>query len=86
MTVNYRLPWYQQINRRDTGHVSFCKIRDGGARALAAALRRNTTLRKLDLDGNEMGNDGRLSLAEAMRLNTTVRKLDIIGILPGQSL
>jgi hypothetical protein len=39
-----------------------------------------------NLDGNEMGNDGRLALAEAMRLNTTVRELDIIGILPGQSL
>ena len=23
MTVHYRLPWYQQVNGRDTGHVSF---------------------------------------------------------------
>jgi hypothetical protein len=22
LTVIYRLPWYQQVNRRDTGHVS----------------------------------------------------------------
>jgi hypothetical protein len=34
-----------------------CKLGDGGARAMLEFLRRNTTLEKLNLLGNEIGDD-----------------------------
>ncbi len=50
-------------------------IGNDGILALAAALRRNTTLTSLVLEGNEIGNEGILALEETMRLNTTLRNV-----------
>jgi hypothetical protein len=50
-------------------------IGNDGILALAAALRRNTTLKYLDLERNEIGNEGILALEETQRLNTTLRNV-----------
>ena len=46
-----------------------------GAKALAEALKWNTTLEELDLSHNEIGNIGTEALTQAIGLNTTLKKL-----------
>jgi hypothetical protein len=48
---------------------------EGGGRALAEALRLNTTVTSLDLGVNDMGEGG--ALAEILRLNTTLESLNL---------
>jgi len=47
------------------------EIGDEGAKAFAEALKVNTTLKELVLDGCGIGDDGAAALAEALRPNTT---------------
>jgi len=54
-----------------------CGLREGGGRALAEALRLNTTLASLDLGGNGLVEGAGRALAEALRLNTTVTSLNL---------
>ena len=50
-----------------------------GCRALAAALRDNTALFKLKLDGNKIGNEGAVALAQALSANAKLHTLDVCG-------
>ena len=51
------------------------KISDACAKALAEALKVNTTLQKLDLYYNRISAQGAEALAEAQRVNTALRRL-----------
>ncbi len=57
--------------------LTSCGLGEGGGRALAEALRLNTTVTELDLDdnGNGLGEGGGRTLAETLRLNTTLTEL-----------
>ncbi|KAF0684761.1 Aste57867_23276 [Aphanomyces stellatus] len=52
-------------------------VGDGGAMALAAALRANTSLQKVVLSGNPIGFVGGKALAEGIRCNSTLQTLHL---------
>jgi NLR family CARD domain-containing protein 3 len=52
-------------------------IRDKGAKVLAKALKRNSTLQELNLDDNNIGKEGAKSLVDALKHNSTLRELDL---------
>jgi len=54
-------------------------LKEGGGRALAEALRLNTTLTSLDLDEKVLREGGGRALEETLRLNTTVTSLTLGG-------
>ena len=54
-----------------------CKLGEGGAQAIAAALRVNTTLTELDLRINVLGEGGGQAIAAALRVNTTLTELNL---------
>ena len=54
-----------------------CAIGDEGGKALAAALEKNATLTKLQLDGNSVGDVGASALASALEKNTTLTELGL---------
>eukprot|EP00515_Schizochytrium_aggregatum_P002170 CAMPEP_0202066480 /NCGR_PEP_ID=MMETSP0963-20130614/53994_1 /ASSEMBLY_ACC=CAM_ASM_000494 /TAXON_ID=4773 /ORGANISM="Schizochytrium aggregatum, Strain ATCC28209" /LENGTH=114 /DNA_ID=CAMNT_0048633179 /DNA_START=194 /DNA_END=539 /DNA_ORIENTATION=+ len=51
------------------------QIHADGARAIAEALKTNTTLQQLDLTGNQIDDDGAGAIAEALETNTTLQEL-----------
>ncbi len=55
--------------------LTMCGLGDEGAKAIAGALKTNTTLTDLDLSSNGIENDGQLALAEAVRQNATLQVL-----------
>uniref|UniRef100_T1IKV3 Uncharacterized protein n=1 Tax=Strigamia maritima TaxID=126957 RepID=T1IKV3_STRMM len=55
----------------------FCSITDKGAALLAKSIGPN--LLKLNLTGNEIGDEGAASLAQALRLNGTLLSLSLAG-------
>ena len=59
--------------------MSFNKIGDDGAKDLAEALKVNTALTKLYLDGNKIGDNGAKDLAEALKVNTALTELHFIS-------
>ena len=50
---------------------------DGGGRALAESLSKNTTLTSLDLGGNGLGEGAGRALAETLRFNTVLTSLAV---------
>ena len=60
-----------------------CDLGEGGGRALAEALRLNTTLTSLDLGSNGLGEGGGRALAETLRLNTTLTELNLYNNVVG---
>ena len=54
-----------------------CGVGESGGRALAEALRLNTTVTSLYLGVNRLGQGGGLALAETLRHNTTLASLDL---------
>ncbi|KAF9968702.1 hypothetical protein BGZ70_010208 [Mortierella alpina] len=56
-----------------------CRIDDSGAKALAEALRTNSTVVFLDLGENSIKEQGAQALAEALTLNTTLTALYLYG-------
>ena len=62
---------------RSLGHNK--EIGDEGAKALAEALKVNTTVEKLDLMYCGIGDDGAAALAEALRSNTSLTELVFEG-------
>ena len=54
-----------------------CGLGEGGGRALAEALRLNSTLKSLDIRLNDMGEGGGRALAETLRLNTRITSLNL---------
>ena len=52
-------------------------IRAAGAAHLARALKVNTALLSLDLNGNKIGDKGAMELAKALRANSTLESLDL---------
>jgi hypothetical protein len=59
------------------------EMRTGGGVALAAALRRNTTLKELDLDSSLMGEQEIVNLIDTLsNHNTTLAKLHLRCMLP----
>jgi len=55
--------------RTNRPELRYNDLGEGGGRALAEALRLNTTLASLNLSYNRLGEGGGLALAEALRLN-----------------
>jgi hypothetical protein len=53
--------------------ISVYKIADAGARALADALRVNSTLTEINLAGNQICNAGALALADSLCINRGMR-------------
>jgi Ran GTPase-activating protein (RanGAP) involved in mRNA processing and transport len=51
---------------------------EGGGRALAEALRLNSTLTSLNLGDNGLGEGAGRALAEALRLNTSLTSLKLM--------
>ena len=54
-----------------------CKLGEGGAQAIAAALRVNTTLTNLNLGANSLGEGGGQAIADVLRVNTTLTNLNL---------
>ena len=54
-----------------------CELGEGGGRAIADALRVNSTVTLLDLGNNELGEGGAQTIAEALRVNSTVSSLNL---------
>jgi hypothetical protein len=54
-----------------------CDLQEGGAQAIAAVLRVNTTLTNLDLHYNQLGDGGGQAIASALRVNTTLTNLNL---------
>ena len=57
---------------RDSGSVQ-----NSGAKQLAEVLKQNSTLKHIDLCGNNIGNEGAKAFAEALAINSTLKKLDL---------
>jgi Ran GTPase-activating protein (RanGAP) involved in mRNA processing and transport len=55
----------------------FDSLSDDGAVPVFAALKRNTTLTKLDLESNNVGQKGAAMLAEALECNTSLSTLNL---------
>lgn len=63
-----------QFQRLDLSHE---QIGDGGAQALAIALKKNTTLLEMYLSSNEIGVAGAQALANALEHNANLQRLDL---------
>jgi len=57
--------------------LNSCGLGEGGGRALAEALRLNTTVTSLNLGWNRLREIGGRALAEALRLSCTLASLDL---------
>jgi len=55
--------------------VMRCSCEGEEARGLSSALKMNTTLTKLDLTGNEIGNEGIAAIGEMLKSNNTLKSL-----------
>ena len=87
----YSTPKYrtqlEKLSMRDPAEKGILKVegKDGMAVNLACfwelceALKNNLSLRKLDLDNTQIGNDGVMALSEMLRVNSRVHKLDLQG-------
>ena len=60
-------------------NLRWSKINDEGAKAIAEALKVNTSVTNLDLSGYEISDEGAKAIAEALKENTTITSLDIAG-------
>jgi Ran GTPase-activating protein (RanGAP) involved in mRNA processing and transport len=54
-------------------------VGEGGGRAIAEALRVNTTLTELNLGSNDLGDGAGRAIAEALRVNTMLTSLELGG-------
>jgi hypothetical protein len=54
-------------------------IGDAGSTSLGRMLRRNKSLRVIDVDNNEIGPDGVEALSDTLRENETVTSLSLAG-------
>jgi Ran GTPase-activating protein (RanGAP) involved in mRNA processing and transport len=66
-----------KVNDTLTQFTMSNNIGNVGAAALAEALKRNQTLRTLDISKNGIGSAGAAALADALKMNTTLTTLDI---------
>merc|ERR1712130_421395 len=55
--------------------LSWNKVGDFGARAIANGLKVNFTLSELDLHCNKIGNIGAQDIADALKMNTQLKKV-----------
>ena len=66
----------KQIGRNEAGFTAVNlvgkEINDALAKQLAEALEKNTTLHKLDLDDNLIGDEGATAIGAALEKNTTL--------------
>jgi len=53
------------------------QISDGGAIAIAEALKSNVTINTLWLSGNQIGDAGTEAIAEALKTNITLKDLHL---------
>ena len=58
-------------------YLSWCGLEERVACALGIVLRRNDTLRKLDLSHNGIGPEGALAIASALSANLTLTDVDL---------
>lgn len=56
-----------------------CNLNLAGAQAIATALRQNSTLVELDLEGTNIGSDGIRHIADALKSNTALTHLSLGG-------
>ena len=56
-----------------------CDLREDGAFVLSKGLRHNMTLRRLNLDHNDIGDRGMTALIEAIRKHPTLKSLSVAG-------
>jgi len=54
-----------------------CRVTDNRFEQFIEALKVNTTLIKIDLSANQLGNDGAKYIADVLKVNTTLKSLDI---------
>ena len=57
--------------------LSFCRIDDAIADALAKGLKENSTLTSLDLSSNEIGDGGEDALSKRFKENSTLTRLNL---------
>jgi hypothetical protein len=58
-------------------NISFNRVGDAGAEAIAKMLTVNTTLTSIDLGSMEIGDMGARALADAFKVNNTLTRIDI---------
>jgi hypothetical protein len=59
--------------------ITECDLDSQDAIQLAGALRKNRTLRYLDMSKNKISNEGSQELAEALKENSTLVEISLIG-------
>jgi len=57
--------------------LSRSNIQDSEGNELAKILYNNRTLRKLELEGNQLGPDTASAFGKALKINTTLKSLDL---------
>ena len=59
--------------------ISWSNITDEGAKIVAKALQRNSSLKELDISNNDIISHGIIEITEAIKVNTTLSLLDVSG-------
>ena len=62
-------------------------IGDEGGKAIGEALKVNTSLTEINLDGNKIGDEGGKAIGEALKVNTSLTKIGLDGnklVMKGQ--
>ena len=88
----WKLDWVYKNVEEVLGGEKTIQLRDGlltkinldydigveGGKAIGEALKVNTSLTKIDLDGNEIGAEGAKAIGEALKVNTSLTKIFFI--------
>ena len=64
--------------------MSYRNLTDAHASAIAKALETNTTLLKLDLRSNKIGDEGAKAITKALETNTTLSGLNLNSNMIGK--
>ena len=73
----YKLIYNIKSNLINSLNLPGNKIGDDGAKAIAEALKENTSVTNLDLSSNAISDEGAKAIAEALKENTTITSLDL---------
>jgi Ran GTPase-activating protein (RanGAP) involved in mRNA processing and transport len=67
----------ESLHEMESVKLGAANIDNDGVRALANALKENTTVKAIYLDNNVIGAEGASTLADAIKVNTTVTRINI---------